>query len=296
MSILCKNCTSGYILPGEPKGSLLNESTEKDACYFSPAPNNVFSPALEVPTSVPATASESQRSTGEKLAVILLTDIFGLQLKNPKIIADNFSKRLNCDVYVPDLFEVAWIDECGNSGRYALSEAELAPYIPDVPKTHYSMIDNIKRIMIIVRNLPRLWATRPAVGVARAETFIKKLKEKNGYAKIGVVGYCYGGGVCLQLATKPKLVDVIVACHPGPVWINDLRTVGIPLAVLCSEGAQTLTVFPLTSLLIFSKLLEDEWIPPAKRVSLEAVLRSVTAADTKVQTFNGASGSASVIT
>ncbi|KAG8807843.1 hypothetical protein FRC17_004238, partial [Serendipita sp. 399] len=257
MSILCKNCTSGYILPGETKGSLLNELTEKDACYFSPAPNNVFSPALEVPTSGPATANEGQRSTGEKLAVVLLTDIFGLQLKNPKIIADNFSKRLNCDVYVPDLFE----------GRYALSEAELAPYIPDVPKTHYSIIDNLKRIMIIVRNLPRLWATRPAVGVARAETFIKKLKEKDGYAKIGVVGYCYGGAVCLQLSTKPKLVDVIVACHPGPVWINDLRTVVIPLAVLCSE--------------------EDEWIPPAKRVSLEAVLRSVTAADTKVQTFNG---------
>lgn len=37
-------------------------------------------------------------------AVILLTDIFGLPLVNCKIMADQFSKKLDCDVWAPDLF------------------------------------------------------------------------------------------------------------------------------------------------------------------------------------------------
>ena len=87
MTTLCKNCVSGYVLPGEPKGTI------KDGAY-------VYSSGSE---------SESQdggaNMTG-KTAIILLTDIFGLDLKNSKILADSFGDRLgpHCDVHVPDLF------------------------------------------------------------------------------------------------------------------------------------------------------------------------------------------------
>lgn len=37
-------------------------------------------------------------------AVIILTDIFGLPLKNSKILADSFAAQLGCDVWAPDLF------------------------------------------------------------------------------------------------------------------------------------------------------------------------------------------------
>ena len=43
-----------------------------------------------------------------KRAIFLLTDIFGLPLKNSKLIADEISKRLQCDVWVPDLFAGAY--------------------------------------------------------------------------------------------------------------------------------------------------------------------------------------------
>ncbi|KAG9020044.1 hypothetical protein FS842_007632 [Serendipita sp. 407] len=178
MSILCKNCKSGYILPGQPKGSLVNPSTESDAYYFSPAIEGE-TPAIPAgEDSAQVTTGQSSAEPGKKMAVVLLTDIFGLQLKNPKILADNFAKKLGCDVYVPDLFQ----------GRYAVSEAELAPYIPDVPKTTYTIVDRIKHIWILVRSLPRLWVTRPAVGLARTERFIKNLREKRGYSQIGVIG------------------------------------------------------------------------------------------------------------
>ena len=37
-------------------------------------------------------------------AIVLLTDIFGLPLKNSKLIADELSQKVGCDVWVPDLF------------------------------------------------------------------------------------------------------------------------------------------------------------------------------------------------
>jgi carboxymethylenebutenolidase len=78
----CEQCTQGYILPGEPAGSMVN------GAYFAPAP---------------ADAAPS----GLKKAIVLLTDIFGLPLKNSKILADDLAKRVGCDVWVPDFFEGA---------------------------------------------------------------------------------------------------------------------------------------------------------------------------------------------
>ena len=37
-------------------------------------------------------------------AVVILTDVFGLPLINCKILADELSKKLSCDVCVPDMF------------------------------------------------------------------------------------------------------------------------------------------------------------------------------------------------
>jgi hypothetical protein len=77
----CPDCTTGAYLPGEPTGTISTQGA-----YFAPAP-----------------ATEEPHVT--KHAVLLLTDGFGLALKNSKIVADNLAKRLNCDVWVPDYFE-----------------------------------------------------------------------------------------------------------------------------------------------------------------------------------------------
>ena len=76
----CENCIKGFELPGEPVGSI---ESEWDGAYFTPSPKEGYT----------------------KRTVVLLTDIFGLPLKNSKIIADYFAKELKCDVWVPDLFD-----------------------------------------------------------------------------------------------------------------------------------------------------------------------------------------------
>lgn len=75
--MVCPDCTKGNFLPGEPTGVISTQGA-----YYSTVP---------MPTT--------------KCAIILLTDAFGLPLKNCKILADRFAQRLNCDVWVPDLFD-----------------------------------------------------------------------------------------------------------------------------------------------------------------------------------------------
>jgi carboxymethylenebutenolidase len=81
MSLLCENCTKGYVLPGEPTGKISTANA-----YFAPAPG-----------------TNGEGKTGGK-AIILLTDIFGFSIQNPKILADHFAQELDCDVWVPDQF------------------------------------------------------------------------------------------------------------------------------------------------------------------------------------------------
>jgi carboxymethylenebutenolidase len=73
----CTYCYKGFALPGEPKGTMVGQD------YFTAAPND---------------------ATQQTKAIVLLTDIFGLPLPNPRIIADHLAEQVGVDVWVPDYF------------------------------------------------------------------------------------------------------------------------------------------------------------------------------------------------
>jgi hypothetical protein len=79
----CPDCVKGNILPGEPTGEYLTKSYGGADAYLAAAPAG---------------------SNAGGRAVVILTDIFGLPMKNPRIIADRLAKELECDVWVPDYF------------------------------------------------------------------------------------------------------------------------------------------------------------------------------------------------
>lgn len=91
MTVVCPRCKEGSLLSGEPTGSIV---ADFQSAYFAPAP--------EPQTEGAGPSSESGDS--KKSTVLLLTDAFGLPLKNCKIMADELAKRLGCDVWVPDYF------------------------------------------------------------------------------------------------------------------------------------------------------------------------------------------------
>ena len=110
MTTVCPRCTEGgSLLSGEATGNILPDF---QGAYFAPAP--------EPQTKDAGTSSESE--SRNKTTVLLLTDAFGLPLKNCKLRADELAKRLGCDVWVPDYFNGQPFDV------YSLSPSVLRGY------------------------------------------------------------------------------------------------------------------------------------------------------------------------
>lgn len=157
-------------------------------------------------------------------AVVLLTDIFGLPLKNSKILADKISTRLGCDVWVPDLF----------NGRPPLDIYDLEGIIPEKPGQKITFIARLKFLWLALRRGLGFYRSRPAVVDPRTESFVRKLREEKKYGKIGAVGYCFGGSLGLRLANK-DVFDSLVICHPGKTPVELVKQIKIPTSWACAE-------------------------------------------------------------
>ncbi|GJE97180.1 dienelactone hydrolase-like protein [Phanerochaete sordida] len=203
------HCYQGYLLEGEPRGQLV------EGAYFAPAPE-----------------SKSGTEDTPSRAIVVFTDIFGLGIKNPKIIADELAQRVGCDVWVPDLFD----------GRPPFSSAELEPLLPDTgnPNDKLSLMRKLRMTWFMVLRRKRVRAVYADVVDPRATAFLTKLRAEKKYEKLGGVGYCYGGAVCLRLSAA-GLLDALVACHPSVNDIESIAALRVPVAFVCAEADKMFT-------------------------------------------------------
>ncbi|KAG6901755.1 hypothetical protein C0995_008230 [Termitomyces sp. Mi166 len=191
----CPDCTSGGFLPGEPTGVLSTQGAYLAAAATQP----------------------SQRT------VILLTDIFGLPLKNCKIIADHLAKELNCDVWTVDYF----------AGRPIMPLTKLKAI--ERVAGHLSPWDWIRFFFFdLLPNIPAFFASRPSIVDARISEFVKVIREEKKYEKIGAVGYCYGGSAAFRIGTT-NLIQSVVIFHPGPFTVEFAKTIKAPAFWGCAE-------------------------------------------------------------
>ncbi|KAH0581391.1 hypothetical protein H2248_012478 [Termitomyces sp. 'cryptogamus'] len=193
----CPDCLTGDILPGEPTGAFSSQGA-----YFAPAPGN---------------------SSKSKRAILLLTDAFGLPLKNSKILADKLAAELRCDVWVPDYFE----------GR-PLANLDSMFLLPDRAGVKMTLFKWFRFILAMIPKLPAAYSSRPAVVDARLSKFISAILEEKNYQKLGAVGYCFGGATAIRLGST-GLVQSIVVCHPGPFSIGQAEAINTPASWVCAE-------------------------------------------------------------
>ena len=144
----CTYCYKGFVLPGEPKGSMVGQA------YFTPAPTD---------------------ATQKTKAIVLLTDIFGLPLPNPRIVADQLAEQVGVDVWVPDLFNGAssyqhydcswWLKSMPRyrSGKPPFDANKLEPLMPDRAGAKTSLLDMVLLILKALPTIPRLFANRASV-------------------------------------------------------------------------------------------------------------------------------------
>ncbi|KAL3828833.1 hypothetical protein ACJIZ3_017635 [Penstemon smallii] len=133
-----------------------------------------------------------------KLAVILVSDIYGYEAPKLRKLAD---KVAAAGIYtlVPDFLQ-------GD------------PYVPE----------NVEKPLSI-------WIKDhgPDQGFEYAKQVIEALKTK-GITKIGAAGFCWGAKVVVELA-KYAYIQAAVLLHPSFVSVEDIQGVKVPISVLGAE-------------------------------------------------------------
>ncbi|CAA3021244.1 endo-1,3 1,4-beta-D-glucanase-like [Olea europaea subsp. europaea] len=138
-------------------------------------------------------------SAGSKLAVILVSDVFGYEAPNLRKLADKVAAAGFYTV-VPDFLN-------GD------------PYEPE----------NVDRPF-------QIWIKDhgPDQGFEDAKPVIEALKSK-GIEKIGAVGFCWGAKVAVELA-KYAYIQASVILHPSFVSLEDIQAVKVPISILGAEN------------------------------------------------------------
>ncbi|KAH8668756.1 dienelactone hydrolase [Xylariales sp. PMI_506] len=143
---------------------------------------------------------------GEKksdTAVLYLTDVYGINLTENRLLADSFGRAGYLTV-APDLFNGTPSPVDMNDPGFNITEF-LATHGPN--------------------------ATDPLVDVA-----IKYLKDEVGVKKIAATGYCFGGRYAFRFVAEGKGADAAFAAHPSLLEDDEIAAIAGPLSMAAAEN------------------------------------------------------------
>ncbi|KAL3812718.1 hypothetical protein ACJIZ3_013986 [Penstemon smallii] len=153
-----------------------------------------------------------------KLAIILLADAYGFEAPNLRKLADKVGDS-GYFVVVPDFYY-------GD------------PITPEKPG--FSAESWLK-------------AHNPDKGCEDAKAVVEALKSK-GVSKVGAAGFCWGGIAVARLA-KFDCIQAAVLLHPGPVTVEEINEVKIPIAIL---GAEFDSLAPAEHVIKLGEILSEK--------------------------------------
>ncbi|KAF9244119.1 dienelactone hydrolase [Melanogaster broomeanus] len=184
---LCSHCISGVRHEGEPEGKI--EEIGGVKCYIA-------TPTVEYP---------------KNKVVLFLPDVWGIELVNARLLADDFSRNGFKVVAIDYLNGDAIPSEVMNLGTF-----DLGTWF----KSHGSE------------------QTRPPL-----DKVIAALKEQ-GVTDFAATGYCFGGRYAFDLAFD-KVLKVVAVAHPSlltvPVDLEKFKETGLPLLI---NSCETDSQFP----------------------------------------------------
>jgi dienelactone hydrolase len=268
----CDPSSPSTIWEGTPTGKIIE--IEGIETYIS-------RPGMRRTAAASGHVTPDHQSTNEPHHVILfLTEAHGIYLPNAQLLADSFASHLDCDVIMPDQF--------AGQGRVPKDVTpffppgkddipEVVPWTEDKNDPNYELRgirvplrENIETSDAYPFRKPPWWTEtspndfeawkkrhEPSVTdpiLARVMNYIHDKYGKD--AKIGGVGYCFGGRYIIRLMGS-GLIDVGVVNHPSFFTMEEvsLLTKGKRLAMYAAEM--------------------DDILPPGKRRETEDVLTKV---------------------
>ncbi|KAI1817658.1 dienelactone hydrolase [Poronia punctata] len=137
-------------------------------------------------------------------AVVYLTDIFGIQLAENRLLADSFG-RAGYLVVAPDLF---------NGSPPGLDIADMSPvqlsqFLDDNPPEDTDAL------------------------VATAVEYLHKVKN---ISRIAATGYCYGGRFSFRAIAEGTGIDVAFAAHPSNLQNDEIEAITGAVSVAAADA------------------------------------------------------------
>jgi len=154
--------------------------------------------------------------------VLIATDIFGYTVPSTRLLADSFSNEMQCLTVIPDLFQ-------GTE-----PPSNLMNDMINLTKDNISFFTKIYSKIRIEWYMPSFLSKNSKIhSINTIQKVVHQCCELYPIRKVALVGYCWGGGTAILLSHTPHLVQVAVACHPGPVCLpEDINQISIPFGVI----------------------------------------------------------------
>ncbi|KAI8584498.1 hypothetical protein K450DRAFT_296018 [Umbelopsis ramanniana AG] len=143
-------------------------------------------------------------------ALLYITDAFGWDVSNARLLADTYAADGDLDVYILNV----------------LDKDAVPPGAFTHPDLKFDMAAWAGKIISL----------RPEHENAYIEA-VKELRSK--YSKVAASGYCWGGYYSIRLAQHDDLIDTAIASHPSLVAVpGDIEPIKKPVFFVCAETDQ----------------------------------------------------------
>jgi dienelactone hydrolase len=163
-------------------------------------------------------------SSTSKSAILFLTDAFGLDLINNKLLADKYAAQTGFKVVVPDIIP-------GGPAPISLMNTMHEVTAPVAWLDIWGQLSRISAVFTaIVTVVPFIYRAAPAGAYPHILTFARAMRaDLPAGAKMGVAGFCWGGFGSTKLCTETtveggseRLIDAQYCGHPSGLKVPDM--------------------------------------------------------------------------
>jgi dienelactone hydrolase len=168
--------------------------------------------------ATPTTPADSQST------ILFVTDAFGIDFINNKVLADKYAAGTGLRVLLPDFIP---------GGGMSTSVMGIMDQISE-PVSWWNVWGQLKRIGAVFRAIwhvaPFMMRASPAKSYPSVLEWTRKLKaDMPAGAKLGVAGFCWGGYQSTNMSKEPaveggsvRLVDAQFCAHPSGLSLPDM--------------------------------------------------------------------------